>query len=107
MKTVIRNKSEHAVSVKEGAGGVYRQLSRIEHDKHYVINVNSDATYREYVIIVDEIGQSLTLSSDDFQEYREIVIKKSGERDLTWEGVIRKLAAKTPAEAPTGRCTVL
>jgi hypothetical protein len=108
MKTKISNNSGHGVVMKEGTGGVYRALCRIS-SHPYVIVVDPNATYKEYVLVVEDVEQSLTLSTDDLNEYKEITIKEKGEGDVKWEGVHRNKALEdsTPSRDYSRYCIVM
>ena len=61
--------------LKEGTAGIYRLLKKFPHGTDYKINVDPNATYREYWCAVDANDpNAIVLSSDDCQEYKEVTV---------------------------------
>lgn len=76
MKSTIINDSPRSLILKEGTRGVYRELSTLACGGRYSINVDINATYREYYLMSsDDVihGEKKNfehlLSSDDVIEY--------------------------------------
>jgi len=79
----IKNTLECKMIIREGNGGVYRQLAVVASGKHYSLKIDPNATYREYVLITLE-PENIELppfSSDDITEFKEIVVKERKEPD--------------------------
>jgi hypothetical protein len=78
VKTVVINESGTTLKLKEGNGGVYRNLATLQAKtgKH-TITCNNNATYREYWVgtgLEDGDESVITITSDDCSEYQTIYI---------------------------------
>ncbi|KAG0564301.1 hypothetical protein KC19_8G099700 [Ceratodon purpureus] len=76
LKTKVLNTTNKNFLLQEGNAGVYRLLKTLPPKKSYIIDVDPNATYREYWCAVkDDDPKAVIFSSDDCQEYAEIRIK--------------------------------
>ena len=62
------------VSVNESNAGVPRVLTKLKPHGHYSLQYDPNATYREYIFVCAGTEQLKVVSSDDFNEYKEIEI---------------------------------
>lgn len=91
---VTNNLNVGIVQVKEGNAGVFNVKCIIEPGRSFTLTLDPNATYREYVLITLPNNKQLekTFSSDDAQEYKEIIVKEEkvgSETQYSWEGVRR------------------
>jgi hypothetical protein len=79
MKTKVTNRTCTTLILKEGTGGIFRTLHTFgTATVDYNINVDSNATYREYwCASVANDPTAIVLSSDDCQEYKEVTIMRN------------------------------
>jgi len=63
--TEIVNGTGGSLSLKEGNAGVYRDIKVLEKDKKHVIEIDPNATYREYVVVSTPSGNKVFVTSDD------------------------------------------
>lgn len=99
MKTTIHNKTQNDFNLKERTAGVSRELNVIKKSGgKYVVDVNSDATYKEYWCVTnnDDLN-AVILSSDDCLDFKEIEIVET--KDSTpaykWKGTVDRKSQKT------------
>lgn len=77
MKTKVINETGNSIILKEGTAGVFRHLRTLADKEAYNINVDTNATYREYWCAVKANDpNAIILSSDDCQEYKEVTFVK-------------------------------
>lgn len=97
LQTKVINDTGGLLTLKEGTAGIKRVLATFGPAKSYTINVDANATYREYWCAEKDAGKDgardpVVLSSDDCQEYKEVTIKLSTKDNVgiyTWEGIRR------------------
>jgi hypothetical protein len=63
--TEIVNGTKGDLSLKEGNAGVYRDIKTLEADKKHTIEIDPNATYREYVVVSAPRGDKVFVTSDD------------------------------------------
>lgn len=63
--TEIKNATEGNLSLKEGNAGVYRDIKVLEPGKKHIIEIDPNATYREYVVVSTPSGNKVFVTSDD------------------------------------------
>lgn len=85
-KLKLRNDLDGKVRVLEGNVGVYSTKFILGAHKSVHLDLDPNATYREYVLIVLPDDTRLEpFSSDDVLDYEEIVIMKDNGK-VVWEG---------------------
>lgn len=93
LQTKVINDTGGLLTLKEGTAGIKRVLATFGPAKSYTINVDANATYREYWCAEkDGARDPVVLSSDDCQEYKEVTIKlitKDNVGIYIWEGIRR------------------
>ena len=87
LQTKLINGTDSALRIQEGSAGVKRTIGIIGKEKSYTVNVDGNATYREYWISSLESGDPIVISSDDCQAYSEITIYF--DKELYYEGILR------------------
>jgi hypothetical protein len=103
LKITLRNELKGKnVKVKEGNAGIFRLLTTLTPGKTYDLRHDPNATYREYILIMlPDKTELRVLSSDDFNDWKEISIyERGGEYD--WMGTVprRPASVKPPPEEP-------
>ena len=106
INTKVINTTTKKFILKEGTAGIYRRLKELAPEESYTINVDPNATYREYWCATkDNDPDAVILSSDDCQEYSVVrIIEKpqpqgsSQEPSYTWEGEERSKGALEKAK---------
>ncbi|KAG0557204.1 hypothetical protein KC19_11G110200 [Ceratodon purpureus] len=79
--SLSKEEIDNVVNIKEGNAGVFTTKASVKPGQTYTVELDPNATYREYVLItVANIPVGDTFSSDDAQEYNEIEVKKDGDR---------------------------
>jgi len=63
--TEIINGTKGNLSLKEGNAGVYRDIKVLEAGKKHIIEIDPNATYREYVVVSTPSGNKVFVTSDD------------------------------------------
>lgn len=51
---VINGLTREKIVLKEGNGDMYRTVKEIPHGQNYVVNVETSATYREFLCVESE-----------------------------------------------------
>lgn len=90
MKIVkLRNKLDIQVRVKEGNANVLTVLTVLKPNDTFDLRLDPNATYREYILITlpDNTELVPAFSSDDVNEFSEIIIEKN-EGKCEWRGVL-------------------
>ncbi|KAG0608306.1 hypothetical protein M758_8G095500 [Ceratodon purpureus] len=107
LKTKVLNTTDKDFLLKEGTGGIYRLLKKLLPKESYTINVDPNATYREYWCAVkDDDPKAVILSSDDCQEYAVVNIREkvaqggiSQAPSYFWDGVLRDSSKQKAKDA--------
>ncbi|KAG0564302.1 hypothetical protein KC19_8G099800 [Ceratodon purpureus] len=108
LKTKVVNTTNKNFLLKEGTGGIYRLLKTLLPKESYTINVDPNATYREYWCAVkDDDPKAVILSSDDCQEYAVVNIREkvtaqggiSQAPSYFWDGVLRDSSKQKAKDA--------
>jgi hypothetical protein len=88
----LKNNLEEQVEVQEGNAGVYTSKVIIQRNANYDLDLDQNATYREYILITLPGKSKLeAFSSDDIADVKEIVIEKDeGTGIVSWRGVRSK-----------------
>lgn len=75
--------------VQEGNAGVYSTKATLQGNGTYDLDLDKNATYREYILIkLPDQSKLEPFSSDDIAEFAEIVIEKNEETgEVDWHGV--------------------
>lgn len=84
MRTKIINDTPHELRLKVGNNGIYRVIHVFPPGKEFTITLDSNATYREYVVMGfnDEAVREIRTTSDDMVEAAEITIYVTPEHRL-------------------------
>lgn len=72
--TEIINGTQGDLSLKEGNAGVYRDIKKLEVGKKHIIEIDPNATYREYVVVSTPSGNKVFVTSDDCIDNATITI---------------------------------
>ncbi|KAG0555007.1 hypothetical protein KC19_12G136400 [Ceratodon purpureus] len=99
----VRNTTSINVKIQEGNAGLFVTRATLFPNKTFSLELDPNATYREYVLIrlPDNTPLQPMFSSDDVAEYKEIVIKEqAGEPKYCWEGIYRGQKPESPKESP-------
>lgn len=93
------------VELREGQAGILRKLCDIKANGKYTVPSELNQTYKEYLCSSGDGSSQFTLSSDDFTEWKEIVIKPvdGDERRFHWVPGTprRKVKSATPPVSAT------
>ena len=75
--------------MQEGNAGVYTSRAVVKGNDHYDLDLDQNATYREYILItLPDKSQLDAFSSDDITDYEAIVIEKDETTGkASWRGV--------------------
>lgn len=65
VQTVVINDTPGDLSLKEGNAGVYRDIKKLGSKDKHVIEIDPNATYREYVVVSNPKGDKVFVTSDD------------------------------------------
>ncbi|KAG0589500.1 hypothetical protein KC19_1G024600 [Ceratodon purpureus] len=79
---IIKNDTDTSIKLQEGTAGVFLTTTEIKPKKSYTLNINPDATYREYACLTmpdNTIVQDI-FSSDDVIELSSITISSDGKK---------------------------
>jgi hypothetical protein len=74
--TVIVNDTAHALDMKVGNPRYFVHYATVDRGAKYTMQMDDNATYQEFLMGVDTKGQQLIVSSDEFCDYKCIVIKE-------------------------------
>lgn len=74
VKTEIINATEGVLCLKEGNAGVYRSIKNLEAKGKFVIEVDPNATYREYVVVSTPSDEKVFITSDDCIDNAKITV---------------------------------
>ncbi|KAG0599263.1 hypothetical protein M758_12G138800 [Ceratodon purpureus] len=100
----VRNTTTINVKIQEGNAGLFVTRATLFPNKSFSLELDPNATYREYVLIrlPDNTPLQPMFSSDDVAEYKEIVIKEQvGEpKSYYWEGIYRGQKPESPKKSP-------
>lgn len=101
MKTKLINGTSSEIVLKEENSGVQRLLSKLaKKGDSYVLDVDVNATYKEYHIFeTPSTSAAVIVSSDDLAEYEDITIIDVSERVCIWKGTPRKPDNQPAVEA--------
>lgn len=94
LKITLRNDLKGKnVKVKEGNAGIFRLLTTLGPGKLYNLRHDPNATYREYILIMlPDKTELRVLSSDDFNDWKEISIYENG-GTYDWMGTVPRRSA--------------
>lgn len=97
--TEIVNGTEDDLSLKEGNAGVYREIKTLKPNQKHTIEIDPNATYREYVVVKAPGGDKVFVTSDDCIDNATITIVVKDNK-YVFKGVIRgdPKAAADPAQ---------
>jgi len=75
--------------VQEGNAGVYTMKVILDANGNYNLDLDQNATYREYILItLPDKSKLEAFSSDDIADVKEIVIEKDDETgEVSWRKV--------------------
>ena len=74
--------------LQEGNAGVYSVKATLQGKGTYDLDLDTNATYREYILItLPDQSKLEPISSDDIAQYAEIVIEKDEKGKVSWRGV--------------------
>lgn len=101
--TVFDNATDLEFSLKEGNAGVYTNIATLQPNQKNTHNVDIDpnATYREYVVATGVEGQKVFVTSDDCADNEQITIIKNG--DGYGMKFVKRDTSKASAVQPTKR----
>lgn len=74
VKTEIINNTSGELSLKEGNAGVYRDIKKLQKGATHVIELDPNATYREYVVVSTPSSDKVFVTSDDCIDNSTITI---------------------------------
>lgn len=98
--TIVTNRSNVDVEIKEGNAGVYSTVGVVEPGKTLSLNLNEHATYREYWCAMQPSeGEKVILTSDDCAEYEEVEIYIGAARQLAWKPVRERKSVRLASDA--------
>ena len=107
----VKNTTSSKILIQEGNAGVFAKRALLGQDQKYKLELDANATYREYVLITLPNNTPLepVLSSDDISELKEILVIQQEDSDLPQLKLIKKgdkayhvvapAAARAPAPA--------
>ena len=98
MKTEVINETGGELSLKEGNAGVYRDIKVLKANDKHVIEIDPNATYREYVVVSAPGGEKVFVTSDDCIDNSTITIKVEN-GVYKFDGKLRS-ATTSPDEQP-------
>lgn len=98
--TEILNATDGDLSLKEGNAGVHRDIKTLQPGKKHVIEIDPNATYREYVVVSTPGGDKVFVTSDDCIDHSKIKILVK-DKKYTFEGEPRG-DPNTSSEEPDG-----
>lgn len=78
VKTEVINATGGDLILKEGNAGVYRDIKKLREGDKHVIEIDPNATYREYVVVSTPSGEKVFVTSDDCIDNATITIVDSG-----------------------------
>jgi hypothetical protein len=97
--TEIVNETSGNLSLKEGNAGVYRDINVLKPSKKHIIEIDPNATYREYVVVSNPKGDKVFVTSDDcIDNSRIVILVKDGK--YVFEGQPRGGESKTEGQVP-------
>jgi len=103
--TEIINKTGKALKLKVGNNLVFTDLTIVQKDCSYKVNVDPNATYQEYLMGKDRNGRPLIISSDDCADNKSITILEDEDGNFTTSKKPRNSApghtSKTLTSAPS------
>ena len=74
--------------VQEGNAGVYSTKATLQGEDTYNLDLDKNATYREYILItLPDQSRLDPISSDEIAECAEIVIEKDEKGKVSWRPV--------------------
>ena len=79
-------------ALKEGNAGVYTHVCNLgvnAPDNQHSVEIDHNATYREYVVATNVQGQKVLVTSDDCAEFSRIEIIKNDQNTYTYKGYKR------------------
>lgn len=98
--TQISNATTHVMKVQVGSARHASELATVPAGRKHSIEVNVNATYREYIIETDAPGLAkIVVSSDDLCDYKCITIKEEN-GSLVAEREPRQSNTATPSQTP-------
>lgn len=82
--TLFVNCTDEVFELKEGNAGVFRNVATLQSKKDltknkYKINLDPNATYREYVVATGMAGEKVLVTSDECYDSSTIKIVKKGD----------------------------
>jgi hypothetical protein len=102
----VKNTTSSKILIQEGNAGVFAKRALLGQDQKYKLELDANATYREYVLITLPNNTPLepVLSSDDISELKEILVIQQEDSDLPQMKLINKgdraYHVVAPAAAP-------
>jgi hypothetical protein len=87
--TEIVNATEDSLFLKEGNAGVYRDIKTLKPLDRHTIEIDPNATYREYVVVSAPRGDKVFVTSDDCIDNSTIKIVVDGAGKYVFEAVSR------------------
>jgi len=108
----IINDTNEVIILKTGNAGVYRVVKEIgakdpdgassnKHNTHNIA-IDENATYSEYLCVEAKNKFTVTLSTDDLIDNKEITIERDGTSGLTWKRNSVRKEPESPAEPANG-----
>lgn len=97
-KVPIINDLDIPIKLREGNSRIFQDLKTVPPGERYILRLDPNATYREYVLITLPDGAKVgkRLSSDDagmFQEIRAKLVRGSDPPKYDWEGTLTPVPA--------------
>jgi len=91
IETTIINSSGHALNLKEGRAGVFQLLTRLSDGHRFVLKIDLNATYRDYIAYIRHGSDQPTtvfFSIDECIKYKVLTVVKEASVDDK-KGVIK------------------
>lgn len=100
VKTEVYNATNQDFTLKEGNAGVYRDITVVKPTKRHVIELDPNATYREYVVVYTGSGEKEFITSDDCLDNSKITIQRGADDKFKFENVSR--TSESTSKPPAG-----
>lgn len=78
VRTIVFNNTSQDFTLKEGNAGVYRDIKVLASKEKHTIELDTNATYREYVVVQNTSGEKEYITSDDCLDNSKITIVMDG-----------------------------
>ncbi|KAG0582722.1 hypothetical protein M758_3G081700 [Ceratodon purpureus] len=100
VKTEVINDTGGELSLKEGNAGVYRDIKKLAPKGTHTIEIDPNATYREYVVVSTPSGEKVFVTSDDCIDNSTITIYVDKDNVYKFNGKARGDTSQAEEAAP-------